>query len=199
MRASIGFVRLSRRAAALMLLLFTATVTYAQITPSDDAYTNSAAPKTNHGDAATLNLKSAIETSYIRFDLTAVPAGYTGASVAKATLKLYVNSVTTGGSFNVDLVSGTWSETTIDYNNEPALGTTIASSVPLTMASEGTYVEIDITPAVADWLNGAQANDGIALVANSPLVANFDSKENTTTSHPPEIDIVSPDSARSRV
>src|SRR5208337_1301603 len=39
------------------------------------------------------------------------------------------------------------------------------------------------------WLSGTP-NDGIALVANSPLNASFDSKENTTTSHAAELDIV---------
>jgi hypothetical protein len=173
-----------------MLLLFMATVTYAQITPSDDAYVNSAAPTTNYGAATTLNLSSAADTGFIRFDLTPVPTGYTGSSVSKATLKLYVNSVTTAGAFNVDLVNGTWTEKTIKYSNGPALGSTIAASVPLTTASKGTYVEIDITSAMVEWLNGTQANDGIALVANSPLVATFDSKENTGASHAPEIDIV---------
>lgn len=190
MRASIFFASLSRRAAVLMLLLIVTTATYAQITPSDDAYVNSATPTTNNGTLATLNLSSAANTSFIRFDLTAVPASYTGASIAKATLKLYVNTVPKAGSFNVDLVNGTWSEKTIDYTNQPALGTTIAGSVPLTTASKGTYVEIDITSAVIEWLNNTQPNDGIALVANSPLIATFDSKENTATSHPPELDIV---------
>ena len=190
MRASISFVALCRPAAVLMLLLFVATVTFAQITPSDDAYVNSAAPTANYGTAGTLDVSSAADTVFIRFDLTAVPASYTGAFIAKATLKLYVNTVTTAGSFNVDLVNGTWTEKTIDYSKEPALGTTIAASVPLTTASKGTYVEIDITPAMVEWLNGTQPNDGIALVANSPLVATFDSKENTAASHPAEIDIV---------
>jgi N-acetylneuraminic acid mutarotase len=190
MRASISFVSLSRRAAVLMLVLFMAAVTYAQITPSDDAYVNSALPTTNYGTATTLNLSSPADTAFIRFDLTAVPTGYTGASIAKATLKLYVNTVTTAGSFNVDLVNGTWTEKKIDYSNEPALGTAIVASVPLTLASKGTYVEIDITPAMVAWLNNTQPNDGIALVANSPLVATFDSKENTAASHAPEVDIV---------
>jgi hypothetical protein len=153
-------------------------------------YINSAAPTTNYGAATTLNLSSAADTSFIRFDLTPVPTGYTGASIAKATLKLYVNSVTTAGSFNVDLVNGTWIEKTIDHSNEPAIGPTVAASVPLTTASKGTFVEIDVTSAMVGWLNGSQANDGIALVANSPLVATFDSKENTGASHAPEIDIV---------
>ena len=188
MRA-ISFVRLSRRAAVLMLLLFMATVTYAQFTPSDDSYVNSAAPTTNYGSAKTLDLSSAAETIFIRFDLTAVPSGYTGSSIAKATLKLFVDSVTKAGSFNVDLVNGTWAEKTIDYSNQPSLGTTIAASVPLTTTSKLDYVEVDITQAVVEWLNGT-ANDGIALVANSPLVATFDSKEATTTSHPAELNIV---------
>src|SRR5208282_1079812 len=189
MRASMSFVRLSRWAAMLMFLLFMSTATYAQITPSGDAYVNSAAGTTNYGTATTLDLSSA-DTSFIRFDLTAVPSSYTGASVAKATLKLYVNTVTTTGSFNVDLVNGAWTEKTLDYSNQPALGTTIAASVPLATTSKLTYLEIDITSAVVEWLNGTQPNDGIALVANSPLVATFDSKESTTTSHPPELDLV---------
>jgi hypothetical protein len=175
---------------ALVLILLAATLAHAQLTPSDDAYVNSAAPTTNYGAATTLGLSSAADTAFIRFDLTAVPGGDTGASIAKATLKLYVNSVTTAGSFNVDYVTGTWAEQTIKYNLQPAIGTTIAASVPLATASKGKYVEIDVTAALVEWLNGTQANDGVALVANSPLVATFDSKENTSASHPPELDVV---------
>src|ERR1035441_3662083 len=87
--------------AVLLLVLQVATLAHAQLTPSDDAYVNSAAPTTNYGTAITLNLQSAADTAFIRFDLTAVPAGTPGSSIAKATLKLYVNSVTTAGSFNV--------------------------------------------------------------------------------------------------
>ena len=190
MRASVSFVPLSHRVPVLLALLFLATVNFAQITPSDDAYVNSAAPTTNYGAAGLLNLQSAATTSFIRFDLTALPAGYTGASVAKATLKLYVNTVATAGSFNVDLVNGVWSERTITYNLQPVITTAIVSGFPLATSSKGTYVEIDITSAMVSWLNGTQPNDGIALVANTPLVATFDSKENTAASHPPEIDIV---------
>ena len=182
--------RLVFATALLLLTLGSWTAALGQITPSDDGYVNSALPTTNYGAATTLNLQSAAETSYIRFDLSAVPAGYTGASITKATLKLYVNSVTTAGSFNVDYVNGSWTENKIIYNLQPALGTTIAASVPLTSASKGKYMEIDITAAMVEWLNNTQPNDGIALVANSPLVATFDSKENTGASHPPEIDIV---------
>ena len=161
-----------------------------QITPSQDAYTNTGTPTTNYGTKATLNVASASETAFIQFDLSSVPTGYTSANVAKATLKLYVNGLATPGSFNVDFVNGTWSEKTITASLSPAIGTTIASSVPLASANVHDYLLIDVTPAVGAWLDGSQPNDGIALVANSPLNASFDSKENTTNSQPAELDIV---------
>ncbi len=150
MRASSSLVHLSRRAAELILLLFIAMSAYGQITPCDDSFINTARPTTNYGTATTLNLPSAAEASFIRFDLTGVAAGYRGSSITKATLKLYVYSVTRGGSFNVDLVNGTWVENTINRNNEPAMGTTIVASVPLTTASTGKYVETDIKPAIVE-------------------------------------------------
>jgi len=172
-----------------LVLAFTAAA-YAQITPSDDAYVNSASPGTKYGTAATLNLQSGTQSTYIRFDLSSIPAGYTSANVAKASLKLYVESVTTPGSFNIDFVNGSWSEKTISFNLSPALGRTISASVPLTAANRGEYITIDITSALDAWLNGTEVNEGIALVANSPLIASFTSKESTTFSHPPELDVV---------
>ena len=76
-------------------------------------------------------------------------------------------------------------ESTISYSLAPALGTTIVASVPITTADKNQYILIDITPAVVAWLNGSVVNDGIALVANGAFNAAFDSKENTTSSHPP--------------
>ncbi len=88
------------RIGSLVLLLGLMMIMgHAQTSPSDDPYVNSASPTTNYGAATTLNLRSAAETTFIRFDSTAVPAGYTGSSIAKATLKLYVNSATTAESF----------------------------------------------------------------------------------------------------
>lgn len=162
----------------------------AQLTPSDDAYTNTASPSTNFGAKPLLDVQSASQNTYILFDLSPLPSGLTGSSIAKATLKLYVNTVTSAGSFNVDFVNGTWAEKTITANLAPALGTTIAASIPLSSSNAKDYIIVDVTSAVQAWLNGTQPNDGVALVGNSPLNATFDSKESTTQSHPPELDIV---------
>jgi hypothetical protein len=178
-----------RVASLLSLLLVAWTAVYGQLTPSGDSYTNTASPTTNYGAKTVLDVESASQTTYIQFNLSSIPDGYTSADITKATLKLYVNAVAKGGSFNVNYVSGTWSESTINASNAPVLGTTIAASVPLTTADKNQYILVDVTAAVQAWLGGT-ANDGIALVANSPLNAAFDSKESTTTSHSAELDIV---------
>ena len=172
---------------SLCVLALLAATSQAQITPSQDAYTNSADPTTNFGANVLLDVDGASQIAYIQFNLASVPSG---AKVSQATLKLYVNAVTTAGSFNVDFVSGTWAESTITHSLAPTLGATIASGVPITTADPNQFVLINVTSAVEAWLDGSHANDGLALVANSTFNASFDSKENTTTSHPPELDIV---------
>jgi hypothetical protein len=178
---------------AMLFTCLMGTITIGQITPSQDAYTSNLSVGTNFGSGVTLgvsNAHSSIQTTYVQFDLSEIPPGYTSASIAKATLKLYVDSLSGAGSFNVDYINGPWLESTIAYNLSPVIGGAIASGVPLTAANVNHYVNVDITPALQAWLNGSQANDGIALVANSPLSATFDSKESTTQSHPPELDVV---------
>jgi len=169
---------------ALFLSCITAS---AQITPGQDAFTNSAAPATNYGANVSLNVNSATEVSYILFNLDSLPPG---ATVSKATLKLFVDTVSNSGSFNVDFVASAWAEDTITSNMAPVIGSAIASNVPIAANGANDYVLVDISPAVYEWLNGGQPNYGIALVANGGFNASFDSKENTTTSHAPELDIV---------
>jgi hypothetical protein len=169
----------------LFLLFWTSA--HAQVTPSQDSFANTAAATTNYGANVLLDVDGAKEITYIQFNLASIPPG---ASVSQATLKLYVNAVTTAGSFNVDYVNGTWEESTLDANNAPSLGASIASSVSITTADKNQYILINVTSALQAWLSGSQTNDGLALVANGSFNASFDSKESKTTSHPPELDVV---------
>ncbi len=171
----------------LLLCMLSWVGAFGQITPSQDAFTNTAAASTNYGANVLLDVNGAKEIVYIQFNLASIPGS---ANVSQATLKLYVHTVTTAGSFNVDYVNGSWAESTITSSLSPVLGTTIAPSVPITAASKNQYILIDVTSALQAWLSGSQANDGIALVANGTFSASFDSKESATTSHPPELDVV---------
>jgi len=184
------FVRKARKrffpALVLSLSLFTWAAAHAQITPLSDSYTNTADSTTNFGSKTVLDVDGATQITYIQFNLASIPSG---ASITQATLKLYVNSVASAGTFNVDYVNGAWAESTIDASNAPALGAAIASDVNVTTADKNQYILVNVTSAVQAWLSGTETNNGLALVANSTFNATFDSKENTTTSHPPELDI----------
>ena len=174
---------------AAVMVAMPALSALAQSTPSDDAYVLSAQPNNNFGSSANLNVQTGAST-FIRFDLSSVPTGYTGANIARASMKLYVSAVTTAGTFNVGLVSSSWKESAITFTTAPPMGSNIAGNIPLTAASKNDYVVVDITSAVQGWVDGTRPNFGIVLVGNSGLSASFNSKENTGTSHPPELDIM---------
>jgi hypothetical protein len=176
-------------ALSLLLMSFFAITAFAQITPSDDAYTLTSSPTVNFGAKNTLEVESAGATSFVRFDLSGIPSTVTGSMVAKATLKIYVSTVTTAGSFNVDLVTSSWKESTITANSAPTLGSAIASAVPVTTTDKNQYVLVDVTAAAVDWLNGT-TNDGLAIVPDGAVSFALNSKETTTTSHPAELDVV---------
>ncbi len=176
-----------RLASLLSLILLACTAAYGQITPLGDTYTNSADPTTNYGAQKTLDVDAAKEITYIQFNLASVP---TGASISQATLKLYVNTVVTAGAFELYAVNGAWTESALTYSLAPALGSVIDSNVPITTADKNQFILIPMTSTVQGWLTTPSSNNGIALVAVGSFDATFDSKETTTTSHPPELDIV---------
>lgn len=173
----------------LCVSLLTWTAAHAQVTPIADTYTNTATPTTNYGAKTLLDVDGTSQITYIQFNLASIPEATT---ISQATLKLYVNAVTTAGSFNVDYVNSSWAESTLDASNAPTPGTTIASNVNVTTANKNQYILVNVTSAVQAWLSGTEANNGLALVANSTFNATFDSKENAGTSHPPELDIAFP-------
>jgi hypothetical protein len=176
-----------RLTSLLSLIVLAGTAAYCQITPLGDTYTNSAAATTNYGAQKTLDVDAAKEITYIQFNLASVP---TGASISQATLKLYVNTVATAGAFEVYAVNGPWTESALTYDLAPALGSVIDSNVPITTADKNQYILIPMTSTVQGWVTTPSTNNGIALVAVGSFNATFDSKETTTTSHPPELDVV---------
>ncbi len=157
-----------------------------------DTYVSSSHTTTNYGAAPNLVVDST-DRALLKFDLSTLPAGTTAADVAKATLMLWVSkpcehSDRPAGSFDVHLVTGAWSEAAVTNHTAPAIGTAVASAIPVGAAD--TFVAVDVTAAVRDWLNGTPANNGLALAAHTAgTTVQFDSKENTETSHPAELEI----------
>jgi len=180
--------------AALLLLalalpfLFPGFSFAAQALLSDDAYTNSASPNSKFGNSATLLIGSST-TTFIKFDLSTLPAGAVGADIEKATLFLFVKSVKTDGSFKVVRVTSAWNESSITFNTSPTLGSTEVASVGAAAADVKNFIAIDVTNLVKDWLDGVLANNGIALVSNGSVNSQLDTKESGTTSHEAKLDI----------
>lgn len=156
--------------------------------PRRDAYTSSAFPTSNFGSATTLRVSS-VETSWIRFEVRSVlPPGTVGSQVAKATLILWVNTVRTPGSFDIHRVIGTWTQGGITHVTAPPVeGVPVATGVQV---SGRAFILVDLTDLVKDWVDGVP-NEGIGIVPSpgSGISVRFDSRENTGTSHEPQLAI----------
>ena len=122
---------------------------------------------------------------FVRFDLSTLPP-----AVSRAILIFYVDSVGNDGSIELHVVSGSWDEGTLIASTAPALELVFAT-LSLTSSDNDHFVSVDITAQVNDWLLGTTPNNGIALLpsAAANISAELDSKENTGTSHPPELEI----------
>ena len=192
-----------RHVLSLLLCAICVPLALAQIPVTDDTFTSSLAPTTNYGTGMGLVIQSPtasqppiqdlfdwIATPYLRFDLSALPPNLTAATISKANLRLFVDEVDTPGTFDVYLVGGPWAEATLTYSKiGTAVPTTrVASSVQVTTAMK--YLDIDITAAVTAWVSGTP-NYGIVLVPsrNSTVFASFDSKENPSSSHDPQLSV----------
>ena len=181
----------SRRSqCVLAVLLSFVSLSLAQAPPSADTFVSSATPKINYGPSITLVVGTG-STSYVQFNLSGIPAG---ASVSKATLRLYVDAVLKGGSFDVYQVNSSWSENTLTFiTPPPALGSSATGGHPISIngSSLNQFLLIDITSLVQSWLNGGTPNNGVALALTSGSGGSFsfDSKESLLTGNGPELEI----------
>ncbi|MBN9686983.1 MULTISPECIES: CBM96 family carbohydrate-binding protein [unclassified Corallococcus] len=90
--------------------------------PEADTYVRAASPGVNYGTAQNLIVDSAKAETYLRFNLSGIPAGSHIASVVMQTLSYDGSSAGGDGSVYAHLVpDDTWSETGMTWNNRPAV------------------------------------------------------------------------------
>lgn len=181
---------MKRLTLALFLCILLAPLgLWAQAPSAADTYVASSTPTTNYGTQIMLAVQNGA-TSFVQFNLSAIPQGST---VSKATIRLYVDAVVTPGSFDIYQVNSAWSESGVTYNTRPSIGASATGGNPtaITSASKNNFLLIDITSLAQNWLNGSVPNNGVALQLTSTTGSfSFDSKEATTTSHEPELELV---------
>src|SRR5437899_702250 len=161
------------------LMLWPSSSSAQQARLTDDAFVSPIAPNNNFGASSFLNVGQGFRT-FVKFDLSTLPAGTTGNNVAKATLWVYVSKVSTPGSVDLVRVISPWSESTVTFNSAPSMDGAQAIAVPVTVTNS--FLTIDVTALVKDWLNGVIANNGVAFVANTNAPGTsiqFDSKESS--------------------
>jgi hypothetical protein len=74
------------------------------LAPSQDVY-YVPGNGSNFGTAITITVGSSGSIGLVQFDLTQLPPGLTAAQIQKATLTLFLDHVSSGGSINIDTVS----------------------------------------------------------------------------------------------
>lgn len=173
------------------LVAFSQTAIGSEMRLSADAYVNAGSPNQNNGGTATLILRnSPARSAFIRFDLSPLRAFVTGSDVAKATLRLYVSTVTTAGTFDARRVTGPWFEGTITFATMPSLGGIDAAVIPVPASGADSFIVIDLTSVTKYWIDNPSLNYGVALVSSGgPLNVAFESKENTAAGHEAALNI----------
>jgi hypothetical protein len=186
---------MKRPLALLVSLLATASSAAAHTLPaSADATLNVAAPTTPDGDQLAIgvaaNSGGATYRSLLRFDRSSLPATLSAGNIDKAVLRVWVSTTYRGGQVDVARVLGTWDEATVTESTAPAIGATYASQ-QLASGLKSQWATFDVTALVQEWVDGAVADHGLALVpgGGSTVAAKFDSKETSDTSHPAEIEV----------
>src|SRR5262245_11100790 len=113
---------LTRFSLILIILSALAAGTFGQSALVSDAHTSASSANGNFGTAQALAV-SPTNTAYVKFDIVrTLPAGTKADDVASATVKFYVNKVSTAGKFDLFPLLGDWEEETITFNNAPASG-----------------------------------------------------------------------------
>jgi len=129
-----------------------------------DSTMQTALPDTNYGIltmALVGNTVSSIVRTYIKFDLSTVPAD---ARITDADLRLYQYDTFGSDNFTIGLynVTGDWDESTITWNLQPTSSTDAEITNNIT-AGATTWKSWDIDTLVQSWLDGTITNYGMML------------------------------------
>jgi hypothetical protein len=142
-------------------------------TPVADAYVYESNPTTNYGSSTLLRADgSPIMRSYLRFNVQGVSG-----TITRVTLRVYANSASTLGYNIGNVTNNTWTESTITYNNAPAIGSSVGSSGSF---GAGVWTTVNVTSLVTG--NGTL---NLGLYTSSSTAISFNSRQAST--NPPQL------------
>src|SRR2546425_5945787 len=109
---------------ALLLCLWTSVAHAITVNITDDTYSQQESPNTTSGSATSLSVSNVTgnqeHITYALFDVADLLAS--NVNIDRVVLRIFVNSVSTGGNINVYAVtSGSVNEQTLTWNTAPTL------------------------------------------------------------------------------
>ena len=155
----------------------------------EDANTSSVTPTKPLGSGGSLKV-SASQNAYVQFDLSGLPEATTADQVKKATLRLWVNNVARPGVVDILPVASVWNEETVTFNTAPTLGVPEKTGLFVTADRKRTFLSVDLTALVQDWVGGGLPNHGLAIRSGAGTNVAYDSKESLAGGHEPALEIV---------
>jgi hypothetical protein len=142
--------------------------------PGKDAVIESIMPDTNFGDSSFFSVFSwtndgLFNTSraLLEFDLSAFPSP---AKIKKATLSLYwvsyenLTEQTGENAFSIYRITEAWNENTVTWNNQPDTIALHKVSVPESLLTDQSYLNIDVTPLVQDMIDDPLLSHGFMVI-----------------------------------
>ena len=143
----------------------TAATSLLTFTPTSDAYVDANNPANNYGALATLRVDaSPVVRSYLRFNVQGV-----NGTVARATLRIFANSASSQGCTVSSVDDNTWSESALNFNNAPPLGSALGSSGSF---GAGAWISIDVTAYIV-----GDGSYNLALTTPSNTAVSLASRE----------------------
>ncbi|MCX6709676.1 MAG: MopE-related protein, partial [Candidatus Woesearchaeota archaeon] len=147
---------------AIILMLATMSVSVLAsesiLTPTKDSYVSSAMPNTNYGASAQLAVRANLlypKRALIQFaNLPTVPPSY---RVNSAVMRLYIEKAPWAlETYNAERISSDWSETLVNWKNQPATAGISGSAKVNTTG----WINIDVTDDVKGFYDGILENKG---------------------------------------
>jgi hypothetical protein len=145
---------------------------------------------TNFGTATSLEQKNSSVAGNVRRTFLRFPLAGLGSTISSAKLRLYGASVTSAKAVGVYATSTSWAETTINFNNAPAIGAKQGSSTSVGLTAA--YVEWDLAAYVQAQRTGGASEVSFEVkqdVANNEAPTTFNSRE--AASNKPQLVVTS--------
>jgi fibronectin type 3 domain-containing protein len=145
---------------------------------------------TNYGGATTMVVQTRNgarnRRAFVQFDLSGIPAG---ATINSATLELYATAGGTDRTLDVDQITATWAEASVNWSTQPTFNATPVASVAMGTAT-GAWKIWNIQSLVQSWVGGTAnygvlVKDSVESFSNTAIAWTFATRENATTANRP--------------